>query len=75
MANIGKVIVKPITRTTISSPTFNPVPVSLTDLKDVETSNQKDGNVLVYDAVTGKYIVSPLKSINIDIINIFGGYF
>lgn len=76
MTNIGKVIVRPVTRTTISSPNFNPKPnVSLPELKDVDTALQQDGDVLQYDAGKGKYILSPPQSGNVNIKNIFGGYF
>ena len=76
MANIGKVIVKPLTRTTISSPNFNPkANVSFPELTDVVTSTQSDGDVLLYNAGTGKYIMSPIQSANVNIKNIFGGYF
>lgn len=76
MSNIGKVIVRPITRTTISSSNFNPKPnVSLPEIKDVNTSSQQNGDVLVYDAATGKYVMSPIDTANLNIKNIFGGYF
>jgi len=76
MSNIGKVIVRPVTRTTISSPNFNPkANVSLPELNDVITTEQSDGDVLLYDASVGKYIMSPIQSANVNIKNIFGGYF
>lgn len=78
MANIGKVVVRPITRTTISSPTFTPkLNVSITDIQSVNVAVRQDGDTLIYDANTGTYISRPIDTaaldFNIDTIN--GGRF
>jgi len=76
MANIGKVVVRPITRTTISSPNFNPkANVTLDDITDVDVVSKYDGDVLQYDAANSKFITAPLEQANVNIKNIFGGIF
>lgn len=76
MANIGKVIVRPVTRTTISSPNFNPkANVALDDISDVDVVSKYDGDVIQYNATTGKFITAPIEQANVNISNIFGGTF
>lgn len=76
MPNIGKVIVRPVTKTTISSPNFTPrLNVAITDIQQVNVAVRKDGDVLLYDANTGSYISSPLDQAQVDLKNINGGRF
>jgi len=76
MAEIGKVVIRPVTRTTISSPNFNPTPnVALNELRDVITVFKNDGDVLQYDAANSIFITAPLEQANVNIHNIYGGLF
>lgn len=86
MANIGRVVVgppepknvvvRPLNRTTISSPNFTPkMNVSINDIDGVDVDMRKEGDVLVYDAGTGQYISAPLGAAQVDITNINGGRF
>lgn len=73
---VGKVVVRPINRTSISSPNFNPTPnVSISDIQQVNVSVRKDGDTLIYNANTGTYISSPIVDAQIDLKNINGGRF
>lgn len=75
MATIGKVTVRPSTRTTIASPNFTPrVNVALSDIADVDVSIKEDGQVLAYNATEGKFTpVDVGDTITIETIN--GGTF
>jgi hypothetical protein len=86
MANIGKVvigpsqaknvIVRPINRTTISSPNFTPrVNVSIENIQSLNVSSKNDGDVILYNSETGEYVSSPLRQAQVDITNINGGNF
>jgi hypothetical protein len=86
MLNIGKVvigpsqpknvIVRPINRTTISSPNFTPrLNVSIENIQSVNVSSKTDGDVLLYNSETGEYVSSPLRQAQVDITNINGGNF
>jgi len=76
MANIGKVVVRPITRTTISSPNFNPkANIAFEEIRDVVVVSKYDGDTLQYDAANSQYIIAPLEQANVNIKNIFGGIF
>ena len=76
MADIGKVVVRPFNRTTISAPNFKPeVNVSIDSIESVNVSTKTDGDVLLYDAETGEYVSSPLRQAQVDITNINGGNF
>ena len=76
MANIGKVTVRPTTRTTISSPNFKPrVNVAITEIQQVNVTSRLDGDTLIYDAASGEYVSSPLTQTSVDIKLINGGRF
>lgn len=47
----------------------------ITQLEDVYSFSPVDGNVLVFNAVTGKYVSKRIDSSQIDINNIDGGLF
>lgn len=47
----------------------------LSQLEDVYSFNPIDGNVLVFNAVTGKYVSKRIDSSQMDINNIDGGLF
>ena len=73
---IGKVVIRPVTRTTISAPNFNPkANVTLDDIRDVDTIFKNNGDVLQYDAANNKFITAPLLQANVNITHIFGGGF
>ena len=45
---IGKVVIRPVTRTTISAPNFNPkANVTLDDIRDVDTIFKNNGDVQI----------------------------
>lgn len=84
--NIGKVVVgpsqpknvvvRPVNRTTISSPNFTPrLNVSIDDVQSVNVFTKTDGDVLIYNSETGEYVSSPLSQAQVDITNIKGGNF
>lgn len=76
MPDIGKVVVRQLNRTTISSPNFEPkINVSIDDIQSVNVSVKQDGDVILYNAETGEYISSPLNQAQVDIKNINGGTF
>lgn len=86
MATIGRVVVgptdpknvvvRPSNRTSISSPNFNPkMNVAISDITDMNVDIRREGDVLVYDSATGKYISAPLGTAQVDITNINGGRF
>lgn len=76
MANIGKVIVRPITRTTIASPNFKPkVNVAITEIQQVNVASRQDGDVLIYDGTSGEFVSSPISQVSVDIKVIDGGKF
>lgn len=74
--NIGRVSVRPVNRTSISSPNFEPkLNVSIEDIQSVNVSTKTDGDVLLYDSESGEFISSPLREAQVDIKNINGGTF
>ena len=76
MASIGRVVVRPITKTTISAPNFTPkLNVAITDIQNVNVSVRQDGDTLIYNSITGEYESSPIQEAQIDIKNINGGRF
>jgi hypothetical protein len=76
MADIGRVVVRSLNRTTISSPNFKPeINVSIDSIENVNVSTKTDGDVLLYDSETGEYVSSPLRQAQVDITNINGGNF
>jgi len=69
------VTVKP-TKTVVSSVTIAPTTsVSLGNLTNVDASDPNDGETLVYDATTSKYVVKPIAITSNNITSIQGGGF
>ena len=76
MANIGRVVVRPVTKTTISAPDFTPkLNVAITDIQYVNVASRQEGDTLIYNSATGNYESQPIQQANIDITNINGGRF
>ena len=76
MANIGKVVVRPINRTSISAPNFTPrVNVAITDIQGANVEFRRNGDALIYNAATGEYVSSPLGNASIELDEIHGGRF
>lgn len=76
MANIGKVVVRPVTRTTISSPNFTPrLNVAITDIAGANVVIRNQGDTLVYNSVTDEYESKPLDAASLNITTINGGSF
>jgi hypothetical protein len=74
MATIGKVTITSPVRTTIADPKFRPKPnVALSELTDVSITTPEDGELISYDAASGKYKTSSIADIAIGNIN--GGQF
>jgi hypothetical protein len=74
MATIGKVTITSPVRTTIADPKFRPKPnVALSELTDVSITTPEDGEIVAYDALSGKYKTSSIADIAIGNIN--GGRF
>lgn len=70
-----KVTVKP-NKTVVSSVNIGPRPtLTLGQLVNVDASDPDDGEALVYDAATNKYIVKELTVNANNIPNIIGGTF
>jgi hypothetical protein len=71
---IGKVSVTSAVRTTIADPKFQPKPnVALSELTDVSVVSPADGEIISYDALSGKYKTKSIVDIAIENIN--GGRF
>jgi hypothetical protein len=63
-------------KSTVSSVNIGPVPsLNLGQLRNVDASNPDDGEALVYDAATNKYIVKQIVVDANNITNIAGGFF
>jgi hypothetical protein len=74
MATIGKVTITSPVRTTIADPKFRPKPnVALSELTDVSIVLPEDGEIVAYDALSGKFKTSSI--VDIAIGNINGGQF
>jgi hypothetical protein len=74
MATIGKVTITSPVRTTIADPKFRPKPnVALSELTDVSITTPEDGEIVAYDALSGKFKTSSI--VDIAIGNINGGQF
>ena len=70
-----QVSVKP-TKTVVSSVTIAPqTSVSLGNLTNVDATDTNDGETLVYEASTSKYVVKPITVTSNNITNINGGSF
>jgi hypothetical protein len=69
------VTVKP-SKTVVSSVTIAPqTSVSLGNLTNVDASDPNDGETLVYEASTSKYVIKPISVDSNNITNIQGGTF
>lgn len=76
MLNIGKVTVQQNQRTIIADPNFKTKPnVALSELTDTNITEPEDGEVLVYDATSSKFVSSPLGEASVSISSINGGFF
>lgn len=76
MSNIGKVVVRPTNRTSISAPNFAPkVNVSISDIQGANVDVRRDGDALIYNSATGEYTSSPLTGASIQLDEIRGGRF
>ena len=63
-------------KTAVTSINFGPKPnLSLGQLTNVDASDPDSGEVLVYDATTGKYVVKELTITANNLPNIAGGTF
>jgi hypothetical protein len=63
-------------KTVVSSVTIGPqTSISLGNLTNVDASDPDDGETLVYDEATGKYIVKAITVDSNNITNINGGTF
>jgi len=72
-SNIGQVKLTQQTRSTIAAQNFKPKPnVALTELTDVSAVNVQDGDALIYDSATGKYIVQTIQAF---VTEVNGGQF
>jgi hypothetical protein len=70
-----QVSVKP-TKTVVSSVTIAPqTSVSLGNLTNVDATDPNDGETLVYEASSAKYVVKPITVTSNNITNINGGTF
>jgi hypothetical protein len=73
MATIGKVTISGGQRSTIVAQNFAPRPnVSLSEITDVDTTGVQDGDALVYDSATGKYVTTTVQAF---VTEISGGQF
>lgn len=74
--NIGKVVVRPTTRTTIAAPDYTPkLNVAISDIQQMNVASRQNGDTLIYDATTGEYKSSPIDAARLQINNINGGSF
>jgi hypothetical protein len=70
-----KVSIKP-KKAVVSSVNVGPRPdLTLGQLRNVDATDPDDGEALVYDAATNKYIVRPIVVDANNITNIAGGFF
>jgi hypothetical protein len=73
---VGKVKVLPANKTTIAAPNFTPkVNVAITDIYGANVVSRQDGDVLLYNAITGDFESSPLQEAQVNLANINGGRF
>lgn len=69
------VTVKP-KKTAVSSVNIGPKPsLTLGQIINVEASDPDNGEALIYDAQTGKYVVKEIIVSSNNITNVFGGTF
>ena len=76
MPNIGRIVVKPATKTSISAPSFTPrANVSITDIQRMNISYTNNGDTLVYDSASGEFKSGPIDIASLKIDQINGGSF
>jgi hypothetical protein len=76
MQNIGKVTVRPVNKTTITTPSFSPrLNIALTDVQGVNVSTVTNGDSLIYDSTLGQFVSKPINTAEIEISIINGGRF
>ena len=76
MINIGKVTLRPATRTTIAAPDYSPkINIAISDIQDMNVASRQNGDTLIYDATTGEYKSAPIDAAKLQINNINGGSF
>ena len=70
-----KVTIKP-KKAVVSSVNIGPKPdLSLGQLKNVDATDPDEGETVVYDAATNKYVVKPIVVTSNNITNVAGGTF
>ena len=73
---IGKVVMRPVNRTSISSPNFRPAPnIAMSDIADVQFTSKANGDILIYNASSEKFELNKITLDQFDIQNINGGRF
>lgn len=76
MANIGKVVVRPKSGTSISSPNYAPkLNVAIENVSSINVATRRNGDTLIYDASKGEYVSGPINTADIEISIINGGRF
>lgn len=76
MQNIGKVVVRPVNKTTITTPNFVPkLNVALSDVQGVNVSTLSNGDSLIYDSALNEFVSKPINTAEIVITIINGGRF
>ena len=70
---IGRATIKSSPKTTIAADTFAPKPnVSLSEIKDVDTTGVQNGDALVFNATTNKF---ETKTVTASVTEVIGGTF
>ena len=71
--SIGRATIKSSPKTTIAADTFAPKPnVSLSEIKDVDTTGVQNGDALVFNATTNKF---ETKTVTASVTEVIGGTF
>jgi hypothetical protein len=70
---IGRATIKSSPKTTIAADTFAPKPnVSLSEIKDVDTTGVQNGDALVFNSTTNKF---ETKTVTASVTEVIGGTF
>lgn len=76
MQNIGKVVVRPVNKTTITTPNYAPrLNVALSDVQGVNVATVTNGDSLIYDSSLNQFVAKPINTAEIEITIINGGRF
>jgi hypothetical protein len=75
MASSLKVYIRPQKSVVTSIAVGGRAQVTLGQVLNVDATNPDDGETLVYEAATGKYVVKPIVVDSNNIINLIGGSF